>query len=156
MFLASSAAQLKEITVSRHCFDPTGSNMITIIPDRIEKKSIQLGQARDYNHPWSDRINLFLYLTQLDRKSGEGGNNSGEILEKAPTYSEARKTNFQHFRGKSSCERTERYIFNGLQIQLHKNDPIGDCNRVWPSWMKKVLTVICCNWAPGEAGNSSG
>ena len=31
-----------------------------------------------------------------------------------------KKTNFQQFRG-NSCERTERYFFNGLQIQLHKN-----------------------------------
>ena len=28
---------------------------------------------------------------------------------------------FPIFRGKSSCERTERYFFNGLQIRLHKN-----------------------------------
>ena len=33
---------------------------------------------------------------------------------------------------------------------------VGDCNRIWPSWIEKVLTVISCNWAPGEAGNSSG
>ena len=43
--------------------------------------------------------------------------------EKAPTRSEARKTNFQYFRGKSSCERTEMYFFNRLQIRLHKNWP---------------------------------
>ena len=35
-------------------------------------------------------------------------------------------------------------------------DPIRDCNRVWLSWIEKVLTVITCNGAPGEAGNSSG
>ena len=45
------------------------------------------------------------------------------MLEKALTHSEAMKTNFQHFRGKSSCERTERYFFNGLQTQPHKNWP---------------------------------
>ena len=47
-------------------------------------------------------------------------------MENTPTHSEVRKTNFQHFRGKSSCERTERYFFNGLQIQLHKNWPEGE------------------------------
>ena len=26
----------------------------------------------------------------------------------------------------------------------------------WPNWIEKVLTVISCNWAPGEAGSSSG
>ena len=46
-----------------------------------------------------------------------------DLREKAPTHSEARKTNFQYSRGKSSCERSERYFFNGLQIQLHKNWP---------------------------------
>ena len=37
---------------------------------------------------------------------------------------------------------------------------IEDSNRIWPSWIEKVLTVIYCNWAPREApreaGNSSG
>ena len=47
-------------------------------------------------------------------------------MKKAPTHSEARQTNSQHFRGYSSCERTERYFFNGLQIQLNKN---------WPKWV---------------------
>ena len=35
-------------------------------------------------------------------------------------------------------------------------DPIGGCNRIWTSWIEKVQTVVPCNWAPGEAGNSSG
>ena len=42
--------------------------------------------------------------------------------------------------------------------RIEKNvfvDPIGGCNRIWPSWIEKVLTVISCKWAPGEAGNSS-
>ena len=46
-----------------------------------------------------------------------------ESWRKLPTHSEARKTNFQLFRGKSSFERTERYFFNGLQIQVHNNWP---------------------------------
>ena len=52
-------------------------------------------------------------------------------VDKAPTHSEARKTNFQHFRGKSSCERIKRYFFNGLQIQLRKN---------WPSAVMRANT----------------
>ena len=44
-------------------------------------------------------------------------------MEKASTHSDASKTIFQHFRGKPSCQRTERYFFNGLQIQLRKNWP---------------------------------
>ena len=47
-----------------------------------------------------------------------------DIEETSDYHSEARKTNFQHFRGKSLCERTEMYFFNGLQIQLRKNWPI--------------------------------
>ena len=35
-------------------------------------------------------------------------------------------------------------------------DPIGYCNRLRPSWVENVLTVISCSWAPGEAGNSTG
>ena len=35
-------------------------------------------------------------------------------------------------------------------------DPTDDCDRIWPSWIGKVLTVISCNGAPGEAGSSSG
>ena len=35
-------------------------------------------------------------------------------------------------------------------------DPIGGCHRIWTSWIEKVQTVVPCNWAPGEAGNSSG
>ena len=31
-----------------------------------------------------------------------------------------------------------------------------ECNRIWPSWIEKVLAVISCNWGHGEAGNSSG
>ena len=62
-----------------------------------------------------------LSVTSCNWAPGEAGNSSGSILEKAPTHSEAKKTDFQHFRGKSSCERTERHLFNGLQIQLHKN-----------------------------------
>ena len=38
------------------------------------------------------------------------------------TRSEARKANFQQFRGKRSCERA-RYFFNGLQILLQENWP---------------------------------
>ena len=34
--------------------------------------------------------------------------------------------------------------------------PIGDSNRIDPFRIEEVLTVISCNWAPGEAGNSSG
>ena len=34
-------------------------------------------------------------------------------------------------------------------------DPIGECNRIQPSWIEKVLTVITCNWAPGEAGKTA-
>ena len=45
------------------------------------------------------------------------------MLEKNPTHSDP-MTNFEHFRGKSSCERTERHFFNGLQVQLHK---------IWPN-----------------------
>ena len=50
-------------------------------------------------------------------------------LDKAPTHSEARKTSFHFFRGKSSCKHTERRLFNGLQIQLQKN---------WPYAVEKV------------------
>ena len=42
-----------------------------------------------------------------------------EIMEKAQTHPEARRTNLTHFRRNSSCERAERYFFNGLEIQLH-------------------------------------
>ena len=55
--------------------------------------------------------------------AGEAGNSSGQILEKTPIHSEARKTNFQHVRGKTSYERAEKYFFNGLHIQVHKNSP---------------------------------
>ena len=40
-------------------------------------------------------------------------------MEKAQTHPEARRTNLTHFRRNSSCERAERYFFNGLEIQLH-------------------------------------
>ena len=37
----------------------------------------------------------------------------------------------KHFRGKSSCECTERYLFNGLQVQLHN---------IWP-FMKTMFKM---------------
>ena len=40
-------------------------------------------------------------------------------MEKAQTHPEARRTNLTHFRRNSSCERAERFFFNGLEIQLH-------------------------------------
>ena len=67
-----------------------------------------------------------------------------------------------------SCRKSPSAPFrsNWVKIRLHiipdriENnvffDPIVDCNRTWPSWIEKVLRVISCNWAPGEAGNSSG
>ena len=53
---------------------------------------------------------------------------SGKPLRKTIRHSEARIINFLRFRGKSSCERTERNIFNGLEIELHRNLPyvLGD------------------------------
>ena len=33
---------------------------------------------------------------------------------------------------------------------------MDDCNRIGPSWIEKVLTVMACNWAPGEGRNNSG
>ena len=87
----------------RHFFDPNGSNAITI----------------------SDLIDFFFFLlvrsgivAQLDRKSADG-----DFLQQGPwrsgeqlwidlgensSHSEARKTNCEQFRGKSSCEHTER------------------------------------------------
>ena len=78
------------------------------------------------NRVWPGWIEKVLTVISCNGAPGEAGNSSsGKMLEKAPTHSEARKTNFQHFRGKSSCERAEKYFFNGLQIQLH-------INKNWP------------------------
>ena len=35
----------------------------------------------------------------------------------------SKMTNFQHFGGKRSCERAEKYFFNRLQTQLNRNCP---------------------------------
>ena len=31
-----------------------------------------------------------------------------------------------------------------------------NCYGIWHTWIEKMLTVISCNWAPGDAGSSSG
>ena len=87
-------------------------NWVTIT-DRIENNV--------FFDPIGDWIEKMLPVISSNWAPGEAGNISGQILEKTLSHSQARKTNFQHFRGKSSCERTERYFFNGLQIQLHNN-----------------------------------
>ena len=51
-------------------------------------------------------------------------------------YAEDSPANFQHFRGKSSCEHTERYFFNGLQIRLHKNWPEVSIYTFSNNWIK--------------------
>ena len=90
----------------------------------------------DFFDPIGDDYNQS-YLTHLDKKSADGDFlqlgpwRRGKQLrvEKTPTHAEARQTNFQHFRGKSSREPTESYFFNELQIlyelriQLNKNWP---------------------------------
>ena len=105
----------------QHLFDPTGSDVITI-SNRVDRKKNNFSiRFWDCNQSYS---------TQLDRKSADddflqlGPWRSWKqlwidlVLEKSPIHSEARKTNFRHFlREKSSCERTERHFFNGLQIQ---------------------------------------
>ena len=45
---------------------------------------------------------------------------------------------------------------NAITFPDQIENTMGDCNIICPSWIEKVLTVISCNWAPGEAGNSSG
>ena len=49
------------------------------------------------------------------------------------------------------------------QGQIRLQSPIGSKKTFFRSdrgeqrsWIEKVLTVISCNWPPGEAGNSSG
>ena len=80
----------------QHFFDPTGSNTI------------------DYNHPRSDRqrvIEKVLTVISCNWAPGEARNSSVWVdFGRYPTHSETRKTNFQRFRGKSSCERSERYL----------------------------------------------
>ena len=46
----------------------------------------------------------------------EAGNSSGEVLQKAPTHFEARKTNFQHFRAKAHAN-----VLNGTRFQRTAN-----------------------------------
>ena len=64
-------------------------------------------------------------------------------MEKAPTHSEARKTNFQHFRGESSCERTQRYFFQRTAnptAQGHHNSNGWSAGVSTPS----ALLLCCC------------
>ena len=66
-------------------------------------------------------------------------------MEKLPTHSEASKTNSQYFRGQTSCEHIERCVFNGLQIQLHKNWPNKreiSCVLSPSLYIKSVMTYI--------------
>ena len=67
-------------------------------------------------------------------------------LRETPTHSEERKTNLQHFRGKSSCERNERYFFNAtLQIQLHKNWPYMQfLSKMAPKIREKIILHVPC------------
>ena len=97
----------------QHIFDPTGPNTITIY-DRIENNVIfdPIGVC---NPVGSQKV---LTVVSCNWAPGEAGNNSGQILEKTLILRRGRPIS-QHFRGKSSCERTETYFFNGLQIQLH-------------------------------------
>ena len=82
-----------------HFFDPTGSNTIQT-PDRIEKNVFFSSDPRPQP-----------YSPHLDRKSADG-----DFLQPGPSksgkHSEARKTNFQRFRGESSHERAERDFFS--------------------------------------------
>ena len=87
-------------------------------PSAVSPFSIQPGQN---TITVVRRIEQVLTVIYCNWAPAEAGNSSDYILEKPPTHFEARKTNFQHFRGKRSCERTQSYFFNGLQIQLHKN-----------------------------------
>ena len=110
----------------QHFFNPTGSNTITI-SDRSQKND----PIGDCNPVGSKKCWRWFPATRPLEKRETALDRSWRKL---PSHSEARKTNFQHFRGKSSCERTERCFFNWLQIQLHKNWPyIKDwgCMHMW-------------------------
>ena len=97
----------------QHFFDPTRTNNITIAHGIFDL----IGEC---NRIWPSWIENVLTVISCNWATGEAGNSSG-ILEKGPNHSGARKTNFQHFRGQSSCKHIERCFFNGLQIQLHNN-----------------------------------
>ena len=128
----------------QHFFDATGSKYDYNRPS--DRKALFFYSTGDWNrislstifHRIEKRFCLFdrglkSYFTQLDRKNTDsdfpqlGPRKSGEqlrrVLDKAPIRSEARKTSCNNFRGQRSCERTERYFLNGLQIQLQNNWP---------------------------------
>ena len=94
-----------------HLFDPTGSN-IRSKPPSGSKKNVCFDPIPDRNHihlTWIEKMPTVIPCYRAPRKAG---NTPSQILGKNPTHSEARKTDFQHCRGKSSCERAERDFFN--------------------------------------------
>ena len=72
-------------------------------PSAVSPFSIQPGQN---TITVVRRIEQVLTVIYCNWAPAEAGNSSDYILEKPPTHFEARKTNFQHFRGNSSFMRT--------------------------------------------------
>ena len=105
----------------RHFFDPTVSDTITIV-HRIEINvfPIRSGIAIVFDPVgWKKCWRRFPATGPLEKRGKQLWIN----LEESSDSFRGEEDLFQHFRGKSSCERTERYFFNGLQIQLLNNWP---------------------------------
>ena len=126
----------------QHFFDPTGSNAIKIAL-QIENICPEAFPAFPGAQLQEITVSTFwIQLGQYDSKSSIGSKKPFFSI-RSELYSYLLKTVFFSIRSEIV------FVF----VLFRSDGRFWSC---WPSWIEKVLAVISCNWAPGEAGNSSG